>query len=60
MSDILKFEEGVAGSNAIGNLQGLYNTLDGTLSNLKLSVGQIETNYLKTEEADIKLSLIHI
>lgn len=58
VSDILKFEEGVAGSNAIGNLQGLYNTLDGTLSNLKLSVGQIETNYLKTEEADIKYAKI--
>ncbi|MFR5150238.1 MAG: hypothetical protein ACLTER_12390 [Ruminococcus sp.] len=54
----LHFDEGVYGSSAVGNLQGLYNTLDGSLSELKLAVGQIESNYIKTEEADIKFATI--
>lgn len=58
VSDILHFDEGVYGSSAVGNLQGLYNTLDGSLSELKLAVGQIESNYIKTEEADIKFATI--
>ena len=51
VSDILKFEEGVAGSSA-------FNSLSKDLSELKLNVGQIETNYLKTEDADIKYATI--
>lgn len=58
VSDILHFDEGVYGSSAVGKLQGLYNTLDGSLSELKLAVGQIESNYIKTEEADIKFATI--
>ena len=54
----MHFDEGVYGSSAVGNLQGLYNTLDGSLSELKLAVGQIESNYIKTEEADIKFATI--
>lgn len=38
VSDILHFEEGVSGSGAVGNLQGLYNALNGDLSELKVSV----------------------
>ena len=58
VSDILHFEEGVSGSGAVGNLQGLYNALNGDLSELKVSVGQIETNYIKAEDADLKYATI--
>ena len=51
VSDILKFEEGVAGSSA-------FNSLSDSLSKLKWNVGEIETNYLKTEEANIKYATI--
>ncbi len=58
VSDILHFEEGVSGSGAVGNLQGLYNALNGDLSELKVSVGQIEANYIKAEDADLKYATI--
>ena len=58
VSDILHFEEGVSGSGAVGNLQELYNALNGDLSELKVSVGQIETNYIKAEDADLKYATI--
>lgn len=58
VSDILHFEEGVSGSGAVGNLQRLYNALNGDLSELKVSVGQIETNYIKAEDADLKYATI--
>ena len=58
VSDILHFNEGVSGSSAVGALQGQYNTLAGSLSELKISVGQIEANYIRAEEADIKYATI--
>lgn len=35
-----------------------YNALNGDLSELKVSVGQIETNYIKAEDADLKYATI--
>ena len=58
VSDILHFDEGVSGSNAVKKLEGQYNTLDDTLSKIKLSIGQIETNYIKAEEADLRYAKI--
>lgn len=58
VSGILHFDDGVSGSTSVKNLQNLYRSLDGRLSNIKLSVGQIETNYIKAEEADLKYAKI--
>lgn len=58
VSDILKFEEGVSSSNAVSGLQSSYNSLDKSLSELKLSVGTIEANYLTAEDAKIKYATI--
>lgn len=58
VSDILRFDEGVSGSNAVKKLESQYNTLDDSLAKIKLSVGQIETNYIKAEEADLKYAKI--
>ena len=58
VSDILKFEEGVAGTDAVTGILGMLNTLDGSLSKLKLTVGQIESNYIKAEDADLKYAKI--
>lgn len=58
VSDILKFEEGVASSNAVGGLQESYNALDESYSSLKLAIGEIKTNYLLAEEAEIEYAKI--
>lgn len=51
VSDILHFDDGVAGSEAVGSLSA-------GLSEVKLTVGLIETNYIKTEEAELKFATI--
>lgn len=58
VSDILKFEEGVSSSNAVSGLQSSYNSLDKSLSELELSIGVIEANYLTAEDAKIKYATI--
>lgn len=58
VSDILKFEEGIKNSSTIGSIQGLYNSLDDSLSKLKLTVGEINTNYISSEQADFKYATI--
>lgn len=58
VSDILRFEEGIAGSSAVGGIQGNLDALNGELAQVKLTVGAIETNYLKAEEADLRFASI--
>lgn len=58
VSDILHFEQGIAGSSTISGLNSSIHTMQGDLGEISLSVGKIETNYLKTEEADIKYASI--
>ncbi|MFR7898613.1 MAG: phage tail protein [Ruminococcus sp.] len=59
VSDILHFDEGVYRQQCGGKSAGLYNALwTGAYQELKLAVGQIESNYIKTEEADIKFATI--
>lgn len=58
VSDILHFEQGIAGSSTISGLNSCIHTMQGDLGEISLSVGKIETNYLKTEEADIKYASI--
>lgn len=58
VSDILHFEQGIAESSTISGLNSSIHTIQGDLGEISLSVGKIETNYLKTEEADIKYASI--
>ena len=54
VSDILKWEEGVAGSQAVQGLNSSVTSLNGQLGALSLLVGTINANYLSVEQADLK------
>ena len=56
--DILQFEEGVYNSNAVTELRQDYVNINGELVAVKATIGQIETNYIKAEEADLKYATI--
>lgn len=58
VSDILHFEQGLAGSATIGGMQGSIVTMEGELAQIKLAVGEIETGYLKADEAELKYATI--
>lgn len=58
VSDILNFEQGLAGSTTVSGMQGSIDSLNGQLSQLNLTVGSIQTNYLKVDEADLKYATI--
>lgn len=58
VSDILHFEEGLAGSSTIGGINGSITDLQGKLALTELTVGEIEANYLKADEADLKYATI--
>lgn len=58
VSDILKFEQGIAGSATIGNINSSIVSMQGDLGQVKLALGQVEANYLKAEEADLKYATI--
>ena len=58
VSDILNFDNGVSTSPSVTGLAGRVDSLNGELSSLKLTVGSIETNYLKAEEASLKYATI--
>lgn len=58
VSDILHFEEGLSGSQTVGGLKDGITDLQGDLAKVKLTVGQIDANYLKAEEADLKYATI--
>lgn len=51
VSDILHFEDGISGSSTIGDINA-------RLSDASIEIGSIKTNYIKTEEADIKYATI--
>lgn len=54
VSDILKFEQGIADSTIVSGMAGDITTMQGELAAVKTTIGQIETNYLKADEASIK------
>lgn len=49
VSDILKFEEGIAGSSVIGGINSSISTMEGDIALVKLTVGEIEANYITAE-----------
>lgn len=46
------------GSSTIGGIQGDIADIEGDLAGIKLTIGQIDTNFLKAEEADLKYATI--
>ncbi len=58
VSDILHFEEGLSGSSTIGGIQGSISALQGDLSQVKLIVGELDANYIRIEDADLKYATI--
>ena len=58
VSDILNFEKGLTDSDVVSGMQSELDTLNKSLGEVKLTVGTIETNYLKVEDADIKYANI--
>lgn len=58
VSDILNFEAGLAGSSTAIDLQLGINSLAREMTQVKLAVGQIETNYLQATEANLKYATI--
>lgn len=58
VSDILKFEEGIADSTTIGGINNNISTMQGDIALIKGKFGEIETNYLKADEADLKYATI--
>ncbi|MDO4553713.1 MAG: phage tail spike protein [Lachnospiraceae bacterium] len=58
IDDILHFEDGVTNSEAVTGLRQQQLAVDGELTAVKATIGQIETNYIKAEEADIKYATI--
>ena len=60
VSDILHFESGVAGSNTVAGINSSITSIYGDIADVKLTIGQIETNYLKAETADLKYATIDL
>lgn len=58
VSDILHFEQGISGSTTISGINGSISTMQGDLAQVKMTVGEIDANYIKADEADLKYATI--
>lgn len=58
VSDILYFEQGVAGSQTVAGINGNISTMQGDLGAIKIKVGEVEVNYLKVDDAELKYATI--
>lgn len=58
VSDILNFEQGLTDSEILNGVKNSIDSLNGSVKEIKLSVGSIESNYIKSEEADLKYATI--
>lgn len=58
VSDILHFEQGVAGSATISGINSSISSMQGDLAHVKITVGEIDANYIKADEADLKYATI--
>lgn len=58
VSDILNFESGIAGSSTISGISNNITGMQGELAGIKLTLGEVETNYLKVDEAELKYATI--
>lgn len=58
VSDILHFEQGVAGSNTISAINSSISTMQGDLAQVKMTVGELDANCIRADEADLKYATI--
>ncbi|HCT90536.1 MAG TPA: hypothetical protein DF613_04005, partial [Lachnospiraceae bacterium] len=58
LSDILHWEDGIAGSQAVADMRDIMVSMQGDLALTKLTVGNLETNMLKADEADLKYATV--
>ncbi len=58
VSDILHFEQGISGSVTIGGINSSISTMQGDIAQVKMTVGEIDANYIKAEEANLKYATI--
>lgn len=58
VSDILHFEQGVAGSTTISGINSSISSMQGDLAHVKITVGEIDANYIKADEAELKYATI--
>lgn len=58
VSDILHFEQGVAGSTTISGINSSISSMQGDLAQVKITVGEIDANYIKADEAELKYATI--
>lgn len=58
VSDILHFEQGVAGSQTVAGINGNISTMQGEVAELKGKYGELEVNFLTAEEAELKYATI--
>lgn len=58
VSDILNFEQGLTDSEIFNGVKKSIDSLNGSVKEIKISVGSIESNYIKSEEADLKYAHI--
>lgn len=65
VSDILNFESGITGSVTVRGLQGSMNdiqdavaSMNGDLAQVKVAIGELDTNFLRADEADLKYATI--
>lgn len=58
VSDILKFEQGLAGSSTVAGINGNISAMQGDLAELKGKYGSLEVNFLTAEEAELKYATI--
>ena len=58
LSDILHWEEGIAGSSAVSDMHTIIAGMQGDLALVKLTVGNLEANMLRADEAQLKYATI--
>lgn len=58
VSDILHFEQGISGSTTISGINSSISSMQGDLAQVKMTVGEIDANYIKADEADLKYATI--
>lgn len=58
VSDILKFEQGITGSPTVTGMRNNISTMQGGMAEIKQTVGELEANVLRADEADLKYATI--
>lgn len=58
VSDILHFEQGVAGSTTVSGISNSISTMQGEMAQVKMTVGELDANCIRADEADLKYATI--